>query len=182
MKNSNKLMWVMALVCVAIGGAAFFSYIGYSNTEVELRNQVEAQKQVLESHHDRMWSTLAQQAQVSDQYREVFEEVYPALMEGRYSANEAAGMLNINVVTEDNPEFDTSLYRELSRTIESERTSFHRTQSRLIDLHREHKSLVQTFPGSLMLAGRDDVEITIISSTRSRQAAETGIDDDRELF
>lgn len=179
---TNKKILIINLIWWSLVLALIFSYVQYSNTEVELRNQVEAQSQVLESHHDRMWSTLAQQAQVSSEYREVFEEVYPALMEGRYSANEAAGMLNINVVREDNPEFDTSLYRELSRTIEAERTSFHRTQSRLIDLHREHKSLLETFPGSVILASREKVEITIITSTRSKQAAASGIDDDRDLF
>lgn len=178
----QKEILVVGLSALAALGVLFITYFTYSNAEVRLREQVDAQVLVLESHHDKMWRTLQQQADVSSEYREAFTEIYPALIEGRYEGRDVAAALNINVVQEDNPNFDTSLYQELSRTIEAERTSFHRAQSRLVDLQREHRTLLRTFPGSLILAGVEEVDVTIVSNTRTKEVMATGIDDNIDLF
>jgi len=173
--DSSKVALVVVLSVLALLGLGFFSYIGTTNSEVRLRNQVEAQQQVLESHHDKMWKILQQKAGVASEYKDTFAEVYPDLISGRYDGEGGAKMVLAKMVKEDNPDFDTSLYKELSRAIEAHRTSFHHEQTKLLDLHREHKDLLQTFPGNTMLAGREPVDITIITSSRSKQAIETGV-------
>lgn len=180
--TDHKGIIIAAIAGISVVAIGLITYISTSNQEVRLRNQVEAQQQVLESHHDRMWKILQQKADVSQEYKKTFEDIYPELIEGRYKGEGGARMMLAKLVKEDNPDFDTSLYKELSRSIEAERVSFHQAQRKLVDVHREHKNLIQTFPGSVMLPGKEPVDITIITSTRSKKAVETGVDDDVSLF
>jgi hypothetical protein len=101
-------------------------------------------------------------------------------MEGRYSG-EGDGSL-MKWVTEQNPNFDTSLYKDLSQSIEILRTEFQKSQERMLDLIREHSTLCSTFPGRWFIKNTSVIEYTVVSSTKSRVVMDTGLDDDINLF
>ena len=67
-------------------------------------------------------------------------------------------------------------------SIEAERTGFFMEQKLLIDLNNEHRIIRKTFPGSLFIGDREDIEIVIVSSTETKKVMETGIDDNIQLF
>lgn len=161
------------IIVVIIGVSA-------SNKEIRLRSQITAQKQVCEAFYDKLWKVIAQKAQVADQYKEAFKEIYPQLIEGRYG-NEKGGTL-MKWITESNPTFDVSLYKDLMTSIEAERAGFFMEQKRLVDLNNEHRIIRQTFPASIFIGGRSDIAITIVSSDATKKVMETGKENDIDIF
>jgi hypothetical protein len=85
-------------------------------------------------------------------------------------------------ITEANPTFDTSLYKDLMQSIELLRTEFQKAQERTLDLIREHNVLLTTVPSKWFVSNKEKIEYTVISSTRSKTVMETGLDDDINLF
>ena len=172
--KKTSLILIIAGVVLAI---VLISYFSYSNKEISLRNQSDAQIGKIEGVYDKMWKVIQQKTQVTTEYKEAFKEIYPELIAGRYSEGEL-----VKWVQEDNPEFDASLYKDLMQSIEILRTEFQIAQEKELDIIREHKNLRQKFPGSLFIGGRKDIEYNIISSTRSKEIMSTGLEDDITLW
>lgn len=176
----GALYFIALAVIVIIGlGIYFGCYFSYNNEEVSLRKQADAQRGKIETVYDQTWKIISQKAQVSDQYKNAFKEIYPEIISGRYS--EGGGEL-MKWVTEANPEFDTSLYKDLMQSIEVQRTAFTRTQETMLDIIREHSTLCESVPGKWLISNTSPIEYTIISSTKSKYTMETGLDDDIDLF
>jgi hypothetical protein len=145
-----------------------------------LRNKVVAQEQVRAGYFDKMWKIINQKAQVADQYKDAFREIYPSLIEGRYG-NEQGGML-MKWITEHNPQFDVSLYKDLMHSIEAERTGFFLEQKKLTDLAREHQDVRTTFPSKIFVGHRSAIVVTIITSDVTDKVISSGKENDIELF
>lgn len=175
MKNTLIVLGVIAL----IGIIGFGMNVHYNNKEIELRELAEAQKKNIENIFDNMWKILSQKAQVSDQYKDAFKEIYPKLIEGRYSSGDGSLM---KWIQESNPNFDVSLYKDLMKSIEVERAHFTKEQTKVLDIIREHKVLCRKIPGTWFISDQSEIEYTVISSTRSKQVMETGVDDEVDLF
>lgn len=177
----KKIILISTAVILLSGILGYaIMYFSYNNKEISLRTQAEAQRGKIEGVHDKMWKVLQQKAQVSNEYKNAFSEVYPAIMEGRYSG-EGDGSL-MKWVTEQNPNFDTSLYKDLSQSIEILRTEFQKNQERMLDIIREHSTLCTTYPGLWFIKNTSTIEYTIVSSTKSKVVMDTGLDDDIKLF
>ncbi len=163
---------VLALIVVMM-------YVTYNNQEVSLRKEAEAQKGKVESVHDKMWKTIQQKAGVTDEYREAFEKIYPELISGRYSQGDGSAM---KWIQESNPDFDTSLYKDLMQAIEVQRAYFDQAQTRMLDIIRQRETLLETIPAKFFISNKSKIDYTVISSTRSKDVLITGIDDDVDLF
>lgn len=179
MKTSNIiLISVIALVlgiAIVVGGM----YINFNNREVNLRNLAEAQRGNIENVYDKMWKILQQKAQVTDEYKEAFREIYPQLIEGRYSQGDGSLM---KWIQESNPNFDTSLYKDLMNSIEVERTYFASEQKKMLDIIRQHNTLRQSIPSGWFVGSRPEIEYTVISSSKAKAVMEHGEDNDIDLF
>lgn len=175
------------VILLFIGFSLTMKYINMVNTEVQLRERVLAQQEAVKSNFDKTHKSITQVAQVPSEFmeqsKEAFKEIYPQLMEGRYS-NERGGAL-MSWVKEHNPNFDMSaaskLYENLQITIESNRAEFDREQRKLIDINREHKTYINKFFQRIFL-NAEEIEIIIITSTKTEEAFKNGIDDDINLF
>jgi hypothetical protein len=158
----------------------FFMNISIENKEIDLRERTMAQNKKCEAYFDKMWKVLKQKAGVTDEYKEAFKEIYPKLIEGRYSKGDGSLM---KWVQESNPNFDVSLYQSLMRSIEVERTGFFNEQSSLIDMQREHSVYLRKKPNKWFLdSSLKPVEIKIITSLKTKDAYSTGLEEDIELF
>lgn len=157
-------------IIIAIVGMNF----SYNNQEVRLRNLAEAQRGNIENVYDRMWKILQQKAQVTDQYKEAFREIYPELIAGRYSQGDGSLM---KWIQESNPQFDASLYKDLMNSIEVERTYFSNEQKKMLDIIREHTNLLHTVPAKWFVGGKQEIAYTVISSTRAKSVMQGGTDD-----
>ena len=176
----KKIIGICIAVILTIGVFSVVGmYFSYNNTDAKLRAQAEAQLGKIEGVHDKMWKVLQQKAQVSNEYKDAFSEIYPALIEGRYSQGDGSLM---KWITEANPTFDTSLYKDLMLSIELLRTEFEKAQSRMLDIVREHNVLLTTMPSKWFVSNTERIEYTVISSTRSKTVMATGLDDDISLF
>ncbi len=84
--------------------------ISVSNKEKTIKLTGEAQQTTCEAFFSNMWEILKTKAGVANEYREAFKEIYPQLIEGRYSQGDGTLM---KWIQESNPNFDTSLYKDL---------------------------------------------------------------------
>lgn len=165
----------VVIICWLIGVMMSASY---DNREVGLREQIVAQQRANQAVFDEVWKVIQQQAGVADQYSDKFRAIYADIMNARYAGKDPL----LQFITESNPSFDISLYQQLSSTIEAKRASFRREQEKLIDLRREHSTLLKSFPSRYFLAGRKEIDITIVTSAKTEEAFKTGQENDIDLF
>jgi len=179
------MKWVAPLAIVGVIVAGLVGLVGmfitYSNQEVELSTQFGAQQKANTVIYDKVWKTLQQKAGVADQSADKFGEIYANIMDARYGDKDQVLM---NWIQEQNPTFDMSLYKDLSLSIEANRAEFANVQQKLIDIKREHDNLRMKIPSSFFLAmkGTKELQMQIVTSTRTEKAFDTGKDDDVGLF
>lgn len=166
-------------VLVVLALIVIMMYIKYNNEEVALRKEAEAQKGKVETVHDTMWKVIKQKAGVTEEYRDTFEKVFPEIISGRYSQGDGSTM---KWIQESNPEFDTSLYKDLMQAIEVQRMYFNQAQTRMLDIIRQRETLIEQIPAKFFISNKTKIDYTIISSTSTKTVVQTGIDDDVDLF
>jgi hypothetical protein len=177
MKNIGIFITIGIVLVVAM--TWFLMSISYNNTEKGLRNKATAQKENIEAVYDRMWKVISQKAEISNEYKDAFKEIYPALIEGRYSQGDGSLM---KWITESNPSFDVSLYQDLMRSVEVERNSFATEQKLVLDIIREHKNLLEQEPSSWFIKNKEPIEYVVISSTTTKKVMEERVEDNIKLF
>lgn len=182
MKNTTKIiigvLGGLLLLSILLGVLTYFSI---QNDELRLRTQVEAKQKVCESFYSKMFTEIKEIAQVADEYKETFKEVYPALMQGRYG-NARGGAL-MSWVQESNPNFDIKLYDRLITVIESNREDFQLQQEQLIDLKRNYDVYIQTVPNRWFLPSTiQPIKITTIVVKAAQKAFESGEDQEIDVF
>lgn len=131
---------------------------------------------------DNTWKKIQQQAKVTSEYKESFRQIYTEMMDARYSDDGAGQETLMKWIQESNPTFDASLYKTLMNTIEGSRNEFTMEQKKLIDIDRELKSMKVKFPNSLLLSGKADLEIKLITSAKTDEVYSTGQENDIDLF
>ena len=179
MKTSNIILISVFSLVLSVVVTACAMYVSFNNREVNLRNLAEAQRGNIENVYDKMWKILQQKAQVTDEYKEAFREIYPQLIEGRYSQGDGSLM---KWIQESNPSFDTSLYKDLMNSIEVERTYFASEQKKMLDIIRQHNTLRQSIPSGWFVGSRPEIGYTVISSSKAKTVMEHGEDNDIDLF
>lgn len=179
--STKKIIAIAASVFVGIMIIIMVSMnFSTQNTEIDLRATTEAQNKKCEAYFDKMWKILKQKAGVTDQYKQAFMEIYPKLIEGRYSKGDGSLM---KWITESNPSFDTSLYKDLMKSIEVERTGFFNEQTTLIDMAREHEVFLKKWPNRWFLSSDlKPVEIKVITSADTKETYRTGEENEIDLF
>lgn len=168
---STTTIVILGILAVAITIVAM--YFSYNNKEVSLRKASEAQRGKIEAVRDRMFRIISEQANVSTEYREAFNEIYPKIIEGRYK--DGGGLMKW--IQEANPEFDTSLYKKLMNSIEVQRTSFTSAQTRMLDIINQRATLIEQMPSCWFIKNKDDIEYIVIASSETKGVMVTGIDD-----
>lgn len=174
------LITLGVVVVLAVG--AILWAIGVSNDEKRIKLRGEAQQEVCEAFFSNMWEILQTKAGVATEYKEAFKEIYVPLIEGRYNDDN----LLMKWITESNPTFDPSLYKDLMVAIEAQRNGFFLEQSKLIDIDREHKTMKAVFPTSLVIGNREPIGgengIVILKNLATTDAYKTGTDASPDLF
>lgn len=173
---------------IVISMIVFFSMKwSYQNQNVRLKTQITAQQQSNTANFDKMKKVIIQVAETAKAKMDVstnaYKEIYPALMEGRYSKDNGSLM---KWITESNPTLDiascNNLYDKLAVAIEANRQEFFIEQQKLIDYNREQHTLINTVPGSWFLNSNDTIAITIITSASTKETFKTGEENDIDLF
>ncbi len=164
----KKTVLITAFIgLLVLGGIGMGLYFNYQNQEVELAEAIDAKIQDNQSHYTKMWEVLTQKAGVSSEYAKQFKEIYPELISGRYSNGQGQMM---QWIQEHNPNFDSSLYKDVMRSIESQRESFHTTQRQLIDLSRQHNVLLSRVPSKWFLSSIAAIDIPVVINDKAVEA------------
>lgn len=181
METSKSKIGMISLIGLAVVGIiVFFMWWGATNREAELRTSVEAEQKVCQVHFDNMWKTIQGIADVADEYKEAFADIFPKIMEERYGGQRGGALLSF--IKESNPHFDISLYSKVQNAISDERKEFTFHQDKLIDMERQHRRLLRTKPTSFFFNASDTIHITLVTSSRTNNAYVTGEDNDVSPF
>lgn len=180
--NTNAKVGIVAGAVAILLTIIVISWgVGLSNKEVRLRNAIEMQQEECETFFTQMWASFVQRAEIADQHKEAFREVYAEIMQAQPGARDGQDPLMV-FLNQTVPNYDQTLYRDLSNRIDAGRGEFHAKETRLLDLSREHTDLITTFPGSVIVGGRGRVEIVTIGSARTTNTYATGEENDLDLF
>lgn len=178
--STKKITLLVSLAIMAIFSITVIGMsISYNNEEVNLRKKAEAQLGNIEAVRDNMWKILQDQTSVTSEYREAFNEIYTNIIAGRYEQGD--GTL-LKFIKESNPNFDGSLYKDLMKSIEVERTAFTREQTKMIDIIREHGSLLDRIPSKWFLSDVEKIKYVVISSSETKEVMETRVDNEQIKF
>jgi predicted glutamine amidotransferase len=182
MKNKSIIFGGIALLIVLVVGGM---WISAHNGQIEKKNKVVALQEDCKNHFDNTFKIVTQNVQMArenmDKSKEAFKEIFGLLMEERYKEGEAQFM---KWVQESNPNFDmkatSSLYSKVMDAIESNRRDFMQSQTDLIASKESYDNFVAKFPNSIFVSS-EPIEIQLVTSTKTEEAFETGIEDDITL-
>lgn len=170
----------VTIIVVFFIGIITICYFSYNNKEISLRKQAIAQEDRIEVVYDKVWKVIQQKVQVSNEYKDAFAEIYPQLMAERYGGENDGTLMKW--IKESNPDFDTSLYKDLSQSIEVLRTEFQKNQERMLDIIREHSTLCERYPSRWFISNKVPIEYEVISSTATKAVIDSRMEDDINLF
>jgi len=172
---------VVGLVVVLILVASLVSTM---NTEARLRTAIEAKQLDNTSEFDNMFKKISQVAQVSEKQMQSLKEIFVEHAQARTGPGGGGSLATW--IKESVPNVDTKTFDNLQNIITASRDRWTMRQKELVDLDRERKQMFRVFPSSLYLSvlGRreGDVSITVVTSSRTERAFETGKDDDTSVF
>lgn len=167
---SGAIVFVLGLFAIMI----FNTYRSTYDKNVELVNAFDAQKKVVAGNFDKMWKVLRDKNAVTDKAANAFKEIYIPMIEGRYSKGDGSLM---KWVTEQNPNFDQSIYKDLMQSIEALRTEFETEQKKIAAIQEQHNNLRMKFWSHIFLGDVPALEYTMITSTVTQEIVKTGKDD-----
>lgn len=180
--SAGKVGLIATLVVILfVAGMTVIWGVGVSNTEIELRKQAMAQELDNQNIYQKVWTVIKQKAEVTDKYATDFKDVYGNLMEERYEGDKDNNPA-FKWIQEQHPQFSVEMYKTLTDSIEGLRAEFARVQSRLIDIKREHDVLRQRFPSTLIVGDRDELEITIVTSAKTKKVFIDGEENNVDIF
>lgn len=173
---SITIVFIIVLACLAI--ILLGLYFHYNNREVALRKEADAQNKNIAGIHDAMWKIIKEKAGVAENYRATFEKVYPELISGRYASDSSS----MKWIQESNPDFDTTLYKDLMQAIESQRIYFQKSQQRMLDILRERETLINAMPAKFFISNKQTIDYTVIASDKTNEVMQSRIDNETLNF
>lgn len=178
--NKNVIAIICSIAVVVVLVVIWFSMsVSYQNKEIRYVNQFKAENQKIEAVYDNMWKSIQQIAEVTDNYKESFKEIYVQITDARYDKDNGVLM---KWITESNPQFDSKQYEKLSTVIEVERKRFLNAQTKIVDIVREHNNMLDVIPSKWFLSGKEYLEYEVISSSITKTVMETRMDEDIQIF
>ena len=142
-------IWVKLLTgvvaCIAIFVViSFFAVIGINNTCVQMEAGIKAQYDQNRNNYDNMWKKFKEASQITSMYTDDLKKVYDSAIQGRYGKDGSKAVFQW--LQEHNPNFDSSIYKNLQVMIEGGRNAFEGNQKMLVDKKRQYEVEVQSFP------------------------------------
>ena len=176
------LMWSIVAVVLLLGFIYFMMNIGYEKQDVSLRESISAQQEANKAIKDKTWKVLQQKAGLLDKQENAFNTVYTNLMGERYEGEDKGQSPMFKWIKEQNPKFEMAMYMDMAAAIEANQEEFMECQKRLIDLTREHKTLLRAPVSGFFLSDKDTIEIVVVTSSKTKAMFESCEDNEVDLF
>lgn len=130
---------VVALIVLTLGGL-FFGYMGFSNGANKFEADIPAQYQEMQNVYDNGWKQVMEENQIPQNYADQVKEIFQATMQGRYGADGSKAIFQM--IKEDNPKVDSSLYTKIQESIEKFHASFQASQTQIIALKQSYQTFI----------------------------------------
>lgn len=177
--NKTWMIVIVAGVCLVLALVIYFCMsVSYKNREVQLRNLIKTKQTDNKSEFDNVWKKISQVAEVTDGQKEALKEIIIGYAQARGSG----GGTIAKSIHEAIPNVDTSTFNNLQNIIVSARDGFTRRQKELLDYKREHDNLLDSPISGWFLSGKEHIDVTIVTSSRTEKSFDTGKDDDVDVF
>lgn len=160
---------VLILVVIVVV-SSYFSAASFGNaSESQLRAVKTNSKNIFAQYGQKVLEV----AQVPDMYKKDLLESTEAAISGRYGEN--GSQATFQMIKEQNPNLDASMYKQIQQVIEAGRNDFTNAQTQLIDIRRQYeKALGSPWQGFwLRMAGypRSNLDdFDIVSTDRADTA------------
>jgi hypothetical protein len=184
MQRSKGAMSAGAMVAIGIVAAIvvgfFLAYVSAYNNANRLEQTIKAEAKNNENILATYGQKVQEAAQVPGMMRDDIVAIAKAAIGGRYGEN--GSQAAVQMIREQNPQVDSSLYKKLQQIIEAGRDEFKTHQTRLIDAKRVYETeLGSFFTGSMMhFAGYPKINLDdykVVSTGRAQDAFRTGRED-----
>lgn len=179
MKKNGMIILASLITIIVLSLLIVGMFVSYSNKEIMLRNQITTKQQDNQNEYDNMWKKISQVAQVAEKERQSLMDIFVQYANARSMKSDN---LVMTWIKETVPNINSNTYQNLQNIIISSRDNWTMRQKELLDYKREHDNLRMMFPGSLFLASREEIKITIITSSRTQETFKTGNDDNVDVF
>jgi hypothetical protein len=184
-KYLNKTTAILAalaiLACGFIGTIVFgLTVLSWHNTASSLRNSYEMKVVANSSELDNLWKKIKQSAQVPEQKKEAFKEIFNSYASSRSTGGENQTMTWIK---ESVPNVDLKVYDQLMNIITGSRDTWTMKQTELVSIAEQYNALLVSQPKGFFLSvfGHQKIDPKVITSERTEQTFSTGKDDDISL-
>ena len=164
----------MVAFILAVVASVGIYYVSVNNQENNLRKTAANKQTLNEASLDTMWKILKDKAGVAEQGKEAFKQIYPELIKAR---NMDKNLL-VKFVTEQNPKFSLTLYKDLSNAVEAQRKSFYNNQKELLNIKNQHDILISSMPSKWFISNTTPLVVTIVTSDDAEMKFKTGKDND----
>lgn len=180
-KNTGIIIGL--IVTFAILAIVYFTVkVNIISKEKTLRIRTEKQEKVASIVFDDMWKIIKKQAKVPEHFKNDFKDLIVADNTTTYGDKGLQINGFMSTIQKTNPAFTPDMYNKLMQTIESEMKRFEREQTALIALSEAHDELLVTPLGEWFLDGIQPVEYKLITSGKTKEAYQTGEDNDTDVF
>ena len=171
-----KVLLVVAAVVGIFTLTLISTFIGTYNQFVSQEQIVKAQYDQNKNNYDNYFKKVKEVCQVPEMYTEDLKKVYDSAISKRYGEKGSKAMFQF--LKEHNPNFDSSIYKQVQQVIEAGRNDFEANQKTLIDKKRSYETMLQVFPKNIIagIMGFPKIDLSklsIITSEETEKAFET---------
>lgn len=188
---------------ILVGGVLLLGFLGstyvsFHDAATRHENATLAQYQENQNVYDAYWKELSEISRVPEKYKEDFKDVLVGNTSARYGPD--GSQAQWQWLREHSVDFDQSMYKRVMTVIEAGRGKFEANQKLLLDNQRAYRDHLKSFSGKIWAglggypqpvlgenAPKKDLDgdgkltvldFTIVTSTRTREAFGSGVDDD----
>lgn len=164
-------------VIVLLAVMAVIGFVGFQNDANTFEINIQAQYKNNQNIYDNGWKEVVEKAQIPEMAMDQMKKLYDGVMKGRYGEKGSQALLQF--ITEQNPNIDASLYKQIQQSIEIFHNEFSQTQTELIAKKQAYETFLRaTVSGRFynMVSGYPHIDLSkfdIVTSEKTEKDFET---------